>query len=232
MELPDTFAHPLCSCFLSCYLSKGEDAANFPPDEFPHLFARYEKLFDSALQVLGLTKDDLKRRSEFNFDSGDAANLESGIAILRVVEALRLSNFLHIALISPKGNGPSADLTCEKNGQKVCLEVKCITKRSSGRRGLFLRDQLYEKILESIAKARTQLEASSSDMHCPVRVFACVVNWFAQSIHLSGSDYQCVVNRLERNRDQESLKGVDGVLFVTKAGQQFWFLNECGKCIE
>jgi hypothetical protein len=213
-------------------LSKGEDTANFPPGEFPDLFARYEKLFDSALRVLRLTKDDLKRRPEFNFDSGDAANLESCIAILRVIEALRLSNFLHIALVNPTGSGPSADLICEKNGQKVCLEVKSITKQSSGRAGLYLQDQLYEKILENIAKARTQLEASARDMHCTVRVFACVVNWFAQSIHLNQGDYQCIVNRLERNGDQESLKGIDGVLFVTKTGQQFWFLNECGKSIE
>ncbi len=40
----------------------------------------------------------LKGRSEFNFDSGDAQNLEGGIAILRVVEALRLKGFPNIRL--------------------------------------------------------------------------------------------------------------------------------------
>src|SRR5712692_3590377 len=150
MGPPDLNTYPLCSYLLSGYLSKKEDPTNFPPNEFPALFDRYEKVFESALQVLGLTKEALKSRSEFNFDSGDAANLESGIAMLRVVEALRLEKFLNMALVKPKKNAPAADLTCEKNGQKVCLEVKAITKQSSGRSGLFLEGQLYEKILENI----------------------------------------------------------------------------------
>lgn len=228
----DLSKYPLCSHFLSGYLSKGEDPTNFPPDEFPALFDRYEKVFESALQVLDLTKEALRSRAEFNFDSGDAANLESGIAMLRVVEALRLENFCNIALVKAAKNATGADLICEKNGQRVCLEVKAITKQSSGRSELFFEDQLYEKILESIPKARAQLEATATDLRCAVKIFVCVVNWFEQSIYLNQNDYQHIVNRLERDQDQESLKGVDGVLFVTKMGQQFLFLNESGKCID
>ncbi len=231
MGTPDLSAYPLCSYFLLGYLSKREDPTNFPPDEFPALFDRYEKVFERALQVLSLTKEALKSRSEFNFDSGDAANLESGIAILRVVKALRLEKFLNIALVKPTKNAPGADLTCEKNGQKVCLEVKAITKQSSARSGLFFEDQLYEKILENISKARTQLDATAKELQCTVKIFVCVVNWFEQSIYLNQDDYQHIVDRLERDRDQESLKGVDGVLFVTKMGQQFLFLNEHGKSV-
>jgi len=127
---PELSSFPLASYFLREYLSKREDPVNFPLHELPDLFQRYYNVFASALQVLGLTKEALKNRSEFNFDSGNAANLESGIAVLRVVEALRLEKFLDIALVKPTKNASGADLTCEKNGQKVCLEVKAITKQS------------------------------------------------------------------------------------------------------
>ena len=160
----DLSTWPLCRYFLSGYLSKRNDPTNFPPDQFPELFDRYEKVFESALEVLGLTKEALKSKSEFNFDSGDPANLESGIAVLRVVEALRIKKFRNIALVKPTKNAPGADLTCQKNRQKVCCEVKAVTKQSNGRREYLFKDQLYEKILESISKARTQLEASAAEL--------------------------------------------------------------------
>jgi hypothetical protein len=229
---PDLIAYPLCGYFLSGYLSKREDADNFPPDEFPDLFQRYEGIFARALQVLCLTREALKSRSEFNFDSGDAANLESGIGVLRVVEALHMGNFLNIALVAPKKNSPAADITCEKNGHRVCCEVKAITKQSSGRSGLFFADQLYEKILENIPKARTQLDATAAELQCAIRIFVCVVNWFAQSIYLDQVDYQHIVNRLEKDQNQESLNGIDGVLFVTKMGQRFCFLNERARSLD
>lgn len=228
----DLSAHPLCSFFLSGYLSQKEDPTNFPPDQYPALWRRYEKLFESALQVLSRTKEGLRSTPEFNFDSGDATNLESAIAILRVAESLRLLKFLNIVLVKPRKDAPSADLTCEKNGQSVCLEVKTITKQSKGRTGLFFADQLYEKILESIPRARVQLQASAEQLQCTVKIFACVSNWFDQSIYLTQQDYQQIVNRLERDGEQESLAGVDGVLFITRMGQQFLFLNERGKLID
>lgn len=233
MSLPtELSAYPLSAYFLSGYLYKENDPTNFPPDQFPGIFDRYEKLFQSVLQVLGLSKEALRSKSEFNFDAGDAANLESGIATLRVIEALRLLNFLNIALVKPTKGAPGADLTCEKNGQKICLEVKTITKQSSGRLGNFLEHQLYLKILENISKARVQLEASARKLQCTVKIFVCVVNWFDQSVYLGLDDYQGIVNKLERDQECESLKGIEGVLFVTKMGQSFLFLNERGKCID
>jgi hypothetical protein len=232
MPVPDLSSHPLCHYFLSGYLSKREDPTNFPPEEFPDLFDRYEKIFESALRTLGLKREELRNRSEFRFDSGDAANLEGGIAILRVVEALRLEKFFNIALVKSNKGAPGADITCEREGQRICLEVKAITKQSSGRAGLFLEDELYEKILENIPKARMQLEATASEMQCSLKFFACVLNWFKQSIYLGQSHYQQIVNRLERDQDQESLTGVDGVFFVTKMGQRFLFLNERGKVVD
>jgi hypothetical protein len=232
MSLPDLDSYPFCRYFLSWYLSKREDSRNFPPEQFPELFGRYEKIFQSALDTLGLKREDLRNRSEFRFDSGDAANLEGGIAILRVIEALRLEKFVDIALVKNNKGSHGADITCAKENQKICLEVKAITKQSSGRAGLFLEDQLYEKILENLSKARMQLEATASELKCSLKLFACVLNWFDQSIYLGQSQYQQIVNRLEREQDQESLTGVDGVFFVTKMGQRFLFLSERAKVID
>jgi len=232
MGQPDLSEYPLCEFFIMGHLSRGDDPINFPSDQFPDLLGRYEKVFANALQVLGLSKEALRRRSEFNFDSGDAANLESGIAMLRAVEALRMLNFNNIQLITPMKGSSVADISCDKNDQKVCCEVKAITKHSNGRQGLFLEEQLYERVLGSLSKARCQLEASASVLQCTVTIFVSVVNWFDQSVYLNEENYQSIVNRLEKDRDQESLEGIDGVLFITKMGQDFLFLNERGKCID
>jgi hypothetical protein len=219
---------------LSGYLSVQEDPTNFPANEFPGLLNRYEAIFKSALDALGLSKEALRRKEEFNFDSGDAANLESAIGVLRTVETLRQMKFLRIALLKP----PGGDIVCEKDGQRVCCEVKTITKQSAARSGFFFADQLYEKILESISKARTQLEQSAAKCQCTVTIFACVSNWFDQSIYLGEDSYQYVVNRLEKDQLEgegnflESLKGIDGVLIVTKFGNRHLFLNERGKSID
>jgi hypothetical protein len=39
-------------------------------------------------------------------------------------------------------------------GQKGCCEVKAITKQRSDRAELFLEDQLYEKILETVSQSK------------------------------------------------------------------------------
>lgn len=222
-------AGPLTRYFLAGYLSKTDDESNFPVQQLPTIFDRYETLFTNTLSMLAISKEQLKGRSEFNFDSGDAANLEGGIAILRVVEALRLRGFTEIALVKPQRGKPGADIVCCHAGLRICLEVKSVTKQSTGREGLFLEDQLYEKIREHTEKAAKQLAASAEHLGCDIKILAVVINWFEQSIYLGASDYQQIVNQLEQHGDVESLKGVDGVLFITKMGQQFLFLNETGK---
>ena len=69
----------MCEYFLSGYLSKMEDKTNFRLDQFSVLFDRHEKVFEPALQVLGLSEESLKKKPEFEFDSGDLTNLESGL---------------------------------------------------------------------------------------------------------------------------------------------------------
>src|ERR1700686_4371082 len=142
--------YPLCSFFLKRYLSKKDDPVNFRPNDVPGVFQRHEKVFEDALRVLGITKEGLRKRPEFNFDSGDASSLESAIAILRVVVCLDMRGFTHIVLISA-GPTTGADITCERNGARLCCEVKTITKQSKGRGDFFL-DQVYTKIRENISK--------------------------------------------------------------------------------
>jgi hypothetical protein len=227
-------SYPLCQYFLLGYLSVRDDPSNFPPDEFPNLFDRYEKLFQSALRALKLSKESLRSRAEFNFDSGDAANLESAMGVLRTVETLRLMNFVVITLLKP----PGADIFCEKNSERVCCEVKTITKQSAPRFGRFFADQLYEKIVENTAKARTQLKQTAEKLQCTVTIFSCVSNWLNQAIYMNERDYQQIVDRLEKdqlegdNNFLESLKGIDGVLFITKFGTRYLFLNPRGKSID
>src|SRR5450759_3973632 len=62
----DLGAYPLCQHFLAGYLSVRQDPTNFPVDEFPDLFDRYEKVFKSALDALGLSKEELRNREEFD----------------------------------------------------------------------------------------------------------------------------------------------------------------------
>jgi hypothetical protein len=153
-----------------------------------------------------MTKEDLRARQEFNFDSRDANNLESATGVLRAAIHLGQAKFSEITLIKSKQKS-EADLTAKKNDRKVCFEVKTITRQQKGH---FFGDQLYEKIKESIAKARKQLTASATNLNCDVTIYACVVNWFSQTIYLNQSDYQSIVNRLEEHGEEKSPEGVDG----------------------
>jgi hypothetical protein len=232
MTTIDAATFPLCAYFFSGYLSRGEDATNFPPNQGVVLFERYENLLTLGLAALGLTKEALRSRSEFNFDSGDAANLESGMGILRTARALELKGFVNIAIVNPEAGKQGADLVCEKNGRRVCLEVKTITKQSRGRSGFFLEDQLYEKAREFATKAAAQLKTSAATLDCEIKIIAYVVNWFEQTIYLTDSEYQVIVNKLEEHGEVRSLDGIDGVWFIMKMGNDHLFLNENGKRID
>jgi hypothetical protein len=227
MLVADPESHPLCQLLLSEYLADHDDLTNFPPGEVPALFDRYEQIFQSALDTLRMSPEQLKGKPEFDFAHTDPGNFEGAIAVLRAVEALRLQGFSNIALLKP----PGADLVCEKNGCKVCCEIKAITKASTPRKGLFFEDQVHAKVMENIGHARKQLEATAAKLGCAT-MFVCVSSWFDQAIHLSEQNYQNIVDRLEKDKLEgennylESLKGIDAVFFATKVGQVFWFVNE------
>lgn len=57
---------PLAGYFLGGHLSKNEDTTNFPNNDIPEILCRYETLFTNVLDVLGIKKEQLKGRSEFN----------------------------------------------------------------------------------------------------------------------------------------------------------------------
>ena len=229
----DVEKYPLTAYFLSEYLKANPgDVENFPRDQFPDGFTRYDMVFRDALVSLRTTKEDLKKRHEFNFASGDANNLESGIGILRTAIHLSKEGFVNISLVTPPKNSKGADLIGERNDQRVCFEVKTITKQSTGKSDCFLADQVYEKILEGLPTARKQLESSATVLECSLRVYVCVLNWFDQSIYLDNDDFQSIVNKLEKDNGQESLIGVDALMFVTKMGMTFGFVNERAKVLD
>jgi hypothetical protein len=220
--------HPLADFFLRGYLSTGDDPKNFPSDGFPDVLGRYERTFSVALDILGVAREVLRGRAEFKFDSGDAANLESGIAILRVVEFFHLARFRDISLVRPSKYTPSADLICTQNGARICCEVKAVTKQSKGRPG-YLENQLYDKVSECVPKARKQLKATAAEFRCDVKVLVCVVNWLTHSLCLYQNDYLRIFRRL---KCEQQLDGIDGVLFVTKMGVPYWFPDDPKKCLD
>jgi hypothetical protein len=220
-------SYPLSEYFLSEYLAKRNDPTNFLPDQVPDIFGRYEFIFCAALNTLQISKENLRGRPEFDFSHADQGNFESGIAVLRAVDALRSQEFSGISLLKP----PGADIICERNGLKVCCEVKAITKLSTPRKGLFFADQLHAKVLENLPHARKQLATTARNLQCTVTMFVCVSNWFDQAIYLKQQDYQDVVNRLEKEKLDddnylESLNGIDVVFFATKLGQVCWFVKD------
>jgi hypothetical protein len=82
-------------------------------------------------------------------------------------------------------------------------------------------------------KRKMKVTGWSAQMYTAfVKIFACVVNLFDQSIYLNQNDYQSIVNKLERDEEQECLTGIDGVWFVTSSGNHNLFLNERGKSID
>ena len=61
-KLPDLSAYPLCAYFLSGYLQKGADSRKLPRGpNYPEIFRRYEAIFKDSMDVLGLTKETLKK---------------------------------------------------------------------------------------------------------------------------------------------------------------------------
>jgi Holliday junction resolvase-like predicted endonuclease len=135
-------------------------------------------------------------------------------------------------LVAPRKGEQGADITATRTGIRVCVEVKAVTKQSRGRGDLFLEDQLYEKVREHAGRASRQLAISAKHLNCRVKLVAYVVNWFEQAIYLDEADYQQIVNKLEKHGEVESLNGIDGVLFITKIGQEFLFLNDIGRQID
>lgn len=232
MSQPDPQKHPLSIFFLSEYLNKEADEVNFPSGPGEAVFDRYEVVFGKALEVLQLTKESLRAKPEFNFDSGDSSKLEAGIATLRVVNALQLMGNTKITLIKPPKNAGGADIVSEKAGKKICFEVKALTKHSTGGSGKFFEQQLYDKVFDLIGTAKEQLMLSAAELKCDLRIVVFVVNWFSQSVYLAESDYFDIVKRLAKEQDHSQLTGIHGVLFVTSAGTQFLFLEEAAKSID
>jgi hypothetical protein len=232
---PEPGTHPLCSFFLAGYFAKHENLAD-PADK---IFAQYELVLGEALSVLNVTKEALRAKPEFNFDSCDAKGVESGVAVLRVVNALQKKNFQNTTLLKSKAT-TGADIISEKNGLRVCFEVKTITKQSSGRPGYYLEGQLAEKIREHASKARTQLKATAAELKCDLTIYTVVVNWLEHTMVLPDDAELCrIINELHHDPSLGEIDGmpigfgdIDGVLIVDAAGLQHWCLETRARAID
>jgi hypothetical protein len=77
MLQPDPQKYPFSYFFLSGYLQNLTDEDNFPSGTGGAVFDRYEVVFGKVLEVLETTKEYLRLKEEFNFDSGNASKLEA-----------------------------------------------------------------------------------------------------------------------------------------------------------
>jgi hypothetical protein len=123
----------------------------------------------------------------------DAKNLEAGVGVLRAVQALHV---LGVFLYQTSLASGRRHLLREKR-QRVCCEVKTITKQGAGRRGFSLENSVFEKLAETLPKARKQLEATAKKLQCQVKILVYVMNWLEHSIVLDQDSYQKIVNKLE-----------------------------------
>jgi hypothetical protein len=139
VNIPDAAKYPLCAHFLSGYLKANpNDADNFPPDQFPEGFQRYEILFHDALFHLKITKDAFRAIEQFNFDSGDANNLESAIGVLRAAIHLGQAKYSEIALIKSKRQSLGADLTARRTTTRCVSKLRPLRSKAKAERVTFL----------------------------------------------------------------------------------------------
>jgi hypothetical protein len=133
---------------------------------------------------------------------------------------LQQKEYQRIALLDAEET-TGADIGCYKDGQKICCEVKAITKQSEGRKGFYLEDQVYEKVRENAVKARTQLKATAVKLNCQRTIFAVVMNWSPHDKILGDNDFRNIVDKLDRDLSLGERDGlplglgeIDHMLFV------------------
>ncbi|MDA2912477.1 hypothetical protein MYX77_00695 [Acidobacteriia bacterium AH_259_A11_L15] len=225
-------SYPLCKFFLSQYVQKMTDIDMQRDEAFhvsvkrillidTHLIREFEALISSSLQALGLSKEELKKSSEFNFECYNPTNLESFFGVLRAAIFLHEKGYTDLKLLK---RASCADILCRFHGRWVCLEVKTLTYDRRGGRGLWLGDQVGDKLKDILPSARRQLSKARVDYACPETILAVVVNWLEQSAVLQQEDYQEIVDKLESGTPNlNQLEGLDHIVFITYFGQAYPF---------
>ena len=89
----------------------------------PDQMGLLEELFCRTMGTFGLSKEELKTNSEFNFDAYGMTGFESVRAVFRLANALSEVGFTQFAFL--RGTG-LADLEAMENGHRWFIEVKTL----------------------------------------------------------------------------------------------------------
>ncbi len=149
------------------------------------------------METFGLSKEDLKRKAEFNFDVYDIRNFESVRAVFRFANALSEVGFTNFVLIVAQG---LADFMATRGGQRWFVEVKALVLQTkpqefeiAGKIGTFTVDKFQpesrntadyvENVSRLLARrhvpdARQQLLRTVEKMGAGKKMAAIVVNLF------------------------------------------------------
>jgi hypothetical protein len=195
-----------------------------------------EDLFDQTMKTFRLEKEQLKTKSEFNFDTYDQRGFESVRGVFRFSNAAAEKGFTDFAFVAGEG---LADLEAKKDGERWFIEVKTLVVQlkertinvGSGTEVLVV-DKFqpdsnkisdYVEIVSRqiaanlVGKARNQLSNTVKQKGEAKKMIALVINLF-------GADFLGVENlkaiharlggRLE-GWELDYLEGVDALAFLT-----------------
>ena len=207
--LQDLAKYPLCWFFLrkcvedmsdrqiTADLAAEPDMSLLQHFDKPDQMAGLEQLFSRTMETFGLSKEDLKRKAEFNFDVYDIRNFESVRAVFRFANALSEVGFTNFVLIVAQG---LADFMATRGGQRWFVEVKALVLQTkpqefeiAGKIGTFTVDKFQpesrntadyvENVSRLLARrhvpdARQQLLRTVEKMGAGKKMAAIVVNLF------------------------------------------------------
>lgn len=242
--------HPLCSFFLrACVEAMSDEAIEDDLAEEPDfsLLCHFDKLnqmsglesmFARTMKTFGLSKEELKAKSDFNFDSYDMEGFEGVRGVFRVANALYDEGFKEFRFLGGTG---LADLGAAKNGQQWFIEVKTLVlqtkpqiiefggktetlivdKFQPGSRNIAQYVEIVTKLIAGnhIQKARSQLLNTADQLGPARKMAALVVNLFAASFFLDCENLKEVAERLRGKRanwEVDYLSDIDSLAFLTE----------------
>lgn len=203
--LKEVTAYPLCDYFLRESLTqlREEDIQNdwhfFCFFHNPTEMQKLERIFQRGMEAFALSKEELRARSEFNFDASlNKENFEAFRGVLRAGAALKQGCYFE-TLELVKGHKPG-DVLCRRDGNISAMEVKTWVYMGTDWIGGNLspqkekkRRQLVQKLQDEwIPKAKTQLHTLATNHNCSSRILMVVLNRDIINWWFTGDDFRCV----------------------------------------
>lgn len=195
-----------------------------------------EGFFEKGLKILGKSKEELRARSEFNFDKYNPQNFESARAVLRIAIALSQNGFTNIRLIDGDG---LADLRAEGGGETWFIEVKTLILQLKveefdfeGKKFRLEVDKFQPEssnvaeyvdtfsrwVADRVQKGRSQLQATKAKLGPGKTMIAVVANWFNADYFLDEESVRGAWARLQgafEGWEKNYLDGIDAFAVLT-----------------